>query len=251
MSGTSESSQGADLHGADLHGADLHGADLHGADLTGADLHAADLTGADLHAADLTGADLRETRLRGANLCDTAVGWGSLGHPGGDPELSMVYDPAIRGARADDETQWPVDFGFFGMDIAYDGPAILRLVGEHVDVPAQASARLVSWGSWHSPATRCERALIRHVGSWWATVDTSTGITGAAGDRLLMDNLRLLIGQPALHGCAIWKITGHDQRHATLAIERKKTTLIVPAATLFPGNVRRWWWHVPGTHRSD
>src|SRR5687767_4515445 len=110
--------RGADFRDEDLRGADLRHADLRGADLRGADLRDADLRWADLRGANLHGADLGSSALCGADLRDTLVGSASLGHPGGDPELALIYNPEIWGARADDDTRWPKGFPYFGTGVA-------------------------------------------------------------------------------------------------------------------------------------
>jgi len=72
---------------ARLRGALLLGADLRGALLVGADLRGAWLKGANLHLANLDNADLRGADLRGARGIEPAQ---------------------LRGARADDQTRWPL-----------------------------------------------------------------------------------------------------------------------------------------------
>lgn len=243
------------LPGANLGNADLRGADLRGADLTGADLHGADLRGADLRRADLRGAymddaDLSLALLHGTDLRGTVLGRGSLGHDGGDPELTWFYNPAFSRARADDQTRWPIDFSCVGKDIIFEGPAVLALEGEPVDLPAEDSRRLEQNDRRRS--TTGWNGRVRGVHGWAALVETGGGAATIAGDRLLVANLHLLRGQPARYQDQWWTVVGADPADATVALERGSVAVTAPVAALFSrDNVCRWWWHVPGAERTE
>ena len=245
---------GKDLRGAELQGADLRGADLRGADLQGADLRGADLRGADLRGADLQGADLEGSALHGADLRETRVGKSGLGHRGGDPELTFIYNPEIWAARADDETRWPAGFEVFGAGIVFDGPDVLPLEGEVVDIPSDADGGGSGWGSVSTGrylGASDGRGRVRRVQGWLAHLETDAGRqVQVPGDRLLAGNLHLLRGQRALHRSEWWSIVGHDDDRRTLTLEHGREVDVVAATGLLRGNVNRWWWHVPGAEHT-
>jgi hypothetical protein len=237
----------------DLRGADLRGANLQGADLRGANLQRADLRGADLRGSDLRDADLEGCALHGADLRETTVGSSSLGHRGGDPELTSIYNPEIWAARADDETRWPRGFEVFGAGIIFDGPDLLPLDGEVVSIPADADGEPSPWGSISRGRHRCTsdgEGRVREVRGWLAHVETDGAPrVFVPGDRLLACNLRLLRGQRVFRKSAWWSIVDHDddQRGRTLTIEHGGLVDVVGAMRLLEENVNRWWWHVPGS----
>lgn len=225
-----------------LRGSDLRGADLRATDLRGADLREADFRGSDLAGADLSGA-----LMHGADFRDTQLGNGSLGHPGGDPELTFMFDPEISGAIADDDTRWPVGFQIFQTGIIYDGPAVLALEGELVDVPTV----FYRWGQSPLEVETSGQGRIWGVSGWAAHIAIGPGKnTSAAGDKLLAANLRLLVGQCARYREEWWTVGGHDQESATLSIGRDGDVVVVPIADIFDENVRQWWWHAPGAERT-
>jgi hypothetical protein len=82
----------------------------------------AELRSSDLRGGHLGGADLGGSALHGADLRETLVGNRGLGHRGGDPELTFIFDPEIWGSRADDETRWPSGFPLYGAGVVFDGP---------------------------------------------------------------------------------------------------------------------------------
>ncbi len=232
------------LAGRDLRGADLRRADLHGADLRAADLRGADLRGTDLRGADLRDADLGGCALHGADLRETLLGNAQLGHRGGDPELTFIYNPEIWGARADDGTRWPHGFKIFGAGIVFEGPELLPLVGETVDLPVDhdAGRGVVSTGRSHG------RGRVRWVRGWQARIETDAGPPMTVpGARLLAHNLRLLDGQRAFHRSGWWTVVGHDDEQRTLALQQGDLAAVVDATDLFEDNADRWWWHVPGS----
>ncbi len=235
-----------DMTRASLAGHDLRGADLRGVDLKEADLRGTDLRGADLHDADMSGC-----LLHGADLRETLVGRASLGHVGGDPELTWIYNPEIWGAHADDETRWPQEFEIFGAGIVFDGPELRLMDGELVNVPVDPDAEASAWGSvstGHSPSTSNGQGRVRLVQGWVAYVETDAGPEiRVRGDRLLACNLRLLRGQRVFHRSGWWSIVGHDDEQGTLAMEQGDLAEVVDAGDLFKDNARRWWWHVPGS----
>lgn len=225
----------------------LRDADLEGADLRNADLRRADLRGANLRDADMSGA-----LLHGADLRDTSFGTSSLGHEGRDPELTWIYNPTIRSARADDETHWPAGFRCYGTGVIFDGPAVLPLGGELVNaVPGIGEKPRAGWerGLFRSPTD--DKARIRYVFGRMALLQAGAKNTTVEGLQLLAANLRVLRGQPAYFRAHWWTVTGHDQARSTLAIQREGEALIVRAGALWDENVRRWWWHVPGAERTE
>ena len=217
-----------DLRGADLRGADLVGADLRDTDLRGADLAGADLSGALLH-----GADLRQTRF----------GKSALGHRGGDPELTSIYDPEIFGARADDRTRWPEGFDTSGHGVIYDGPHVLTIEGD-VAVPPK-----------HRRDPDDGHGRFWKAQGWLALIDTDGGPTSAPGTLLLAFNLHLIVGQPALHPASAdggnddttWRVVAHDDNKKRLSLQRHGETVVVSTKKVLKSNVSRWWWHVPGS----
>ena len=236
--------------GRPLRGADLRGTDLRGADLRGADLVEADLRNADLRGADLFHADLRRALLHGADLRETRVGNASLGHRGGDPELTFIFNPEVTGARADDDTLWPEKFGFVGTGIVFDGPGVNSLEGQVVNVPIDWDGRVfATWGGGlkeGAPVSNGHGHVYRVQGwSAWISTDTGSEIT-LPGDRLLASNLQLLTGQRAFYQTGWWQIVGHDDELGTLTLERGSLSVVVLAADHFERNLRRWWWHFPG-----
>ena len=211
-------------------------------DLRGADLRGADLRDTDLRGADLAGADLSGALLHGADLRETCFGRSGLGHRGGDPELTSIYDPEIFGARADDRTRWPDGFEVFGNGVMYDGPDVLTIDGDVV-VPAQ-----------HRRDPEAGRGRFRNARGWLATIDTEGGPVSVPGTRLLACNLHLLLGQPARNPASTdagpdtpWRVVDHDDEEGTLSVGRHGEVAVVPATSLLELNVAKWWWHVPGS----
>jgi hypothetical protein len=112
----------ANLRGANLNIAFLDGADLTDADLEGANLSIADLPGANLSEANLTGADLSHADLDGANLKGAFFGENPSGANllgtflrgadlrGADLRGAFLYGVKLRGAVANDRTEWPASF---------------------------------------------------------------------------------------------------------------------------------------------
>jgi len=241
----------ASLAGHDLRGADLRRMDLNGADLRGTDLRRADLRGTDLRGADLLDADMGGCSLHGADLRETRVGNAGLGHRGGDPELTFIYNPEVWGSRADDETRWPQAFKVFGAGIVFEGPEPRPLEGEVVNVAVDPAARASAWGSVstdQSPPGSNGQGRVRQVQGWLAHIETDAGPEiSVPGDRLLACNLRLLRGERVLHRSGWWLIVGHDDEQGTLALEQAELTEVVRAVDLFEDNAHRWWWHVPGS----
>lgn len=231
----------ADLRAADLRGARLRRADLRGAQLVGADLRRADLTGADLRDADLS-----NSLLHGADLRETTVGSSSLGHRGGDPELTWIYNPEIFGARADD-TRWPETLKGFGHGIAFDGPDRLLLKGV-LQVPPDSrghgfSAPVKEPGDIPAP----QRGLLERVRGGLALVVTrGGGYVTVPGTRLLVANPHVLAGQRAFHEGEWWLVTGYNDALGTLSLEKHGVTRRATPFELAAGNAERWWWHVPG-----
>lgn len=273
---------GRNLRGADLRRTDLIGADLRGADLRGANLRGADLKGADLRGADLLDADMGECSLHGADLRETRVGNADLGNRDGDPELTMIYNPEVWGAHADDDTRWPQAFKVYGAGIAFDGPHRRVLEGAMVNVPGRPVGAFVrgrdhlgafvrgpdhrspdasapargSTGTGRSSSGSIAQGRVRRVRGWLAHIESDAGPDiQVPGDRLIACNLQLLRGERAYYRSGWWSIVGSDDDCGTLAMEQGEAasgqqaavTDVVRAVDLFEDNVRRWWWHVEGS----
>ena len=192
--------------------------------------------------------------LGGADLRDTRAGRSSLGHRGGDPELTWIFNPELFEARADDRTRWPEGFRLIGTGVVYDGPHPLSLDGVVAVPPAEDRGHgPAALGS--DEALRSATAgtgLVRGVRGWRADVELGGATsTTVPGDRLLARNLRLLEGQPAVIDSGPerewWAVVGHDDDEGTLDVRRGDHVRTVPAAELFEHNARRWWWHTPGS----
>ncbi len=230
---------GADLRGRDLQRVDLADADLRGADLREADLREADLRRADLRGAELKDADLSRALLHGADLRETRCGASSLGHIGGDPELEWISNPALAGARADDDTLWPAGTSnAVPSEIVYDGPDVLALKGPTLVIPP---------GDASDPrALRPAAGRVVAVLTWSAICQLDAGpVRTVSGRSLLHANLSVLIGQRVRRNDGWWRIVDADPGARDLLLERDGMALRMDSEEVFEANVNRWWWHVP------
>ena len=192
-------------------------------------------------------ANLSKTLLHGADLRETRFGFSALGHAGGDPELELIYDPVVSGARADDSTEWPARFHPRGSPAVYDGSDVLLLKDQPVTIPADGGRHVNSWGATDRvrPKLSRQEGHVDAVFSWCANLKTKTGDRVlVSGDVLLGANLRLLVGQRVRLDGEWWVIGDAVQRDGVLVIERDGQSLRLQVDEVFDANVDRWWWHV-------